>query len=70
MTCETCGLSHTGPCQDAIRKHYEGRIAELEKYAQHKVTCRVGLVRQYYERHTDSDIRCTCGLDEALKERE
>ena len=25
-----CGLDHTGSCQQAIRKHYEDRIAELE----------------------------------------
>ena len=30
MTCDKCGLTHTGSCQDAIRKHYEGEIERLK----------------------------------------
>ena len=69
MTCD-CGLAHTGPCQDAIRKHYEGRIAKLkkalEKYGEHQRDCESYAL---YSQGTWSGNPCTCGLDEVLKER-
>lgn len=65
MTCTTCGLSHDGTCQDAIRAHYEERIGELratlDKYGQHKYFCE----KRFFEIH--ADVPCTCGLDQALK---
>ncbi len=60
--CKTCGLTtHTGPCQDAIRAHYEGRIERLrtalERYGEHDITCA----------RTCFCLPCTCRLDKALK---
>jgi len=64
--CTKCGLEHTGPCQDAIRAHYEGRIAKLRKhlswYGKHLYDCD-------YKRSLAEDREpdpCSCGLYDAL----
>ena len=77
--CDKCGLDHTGPCQDAIRKHYEGRIAELKralvKHGRHDAICPQANVfsnnpagGQTIVDLAAFEADCTCGIGKALKE--
>ncbi len=77
-----CGLDHTGPCQDAIRKHYEGEIKRLKRAMRSHAKRLKKLSGIHHQLHpfelwielrdmaSELFSETTCELDEALKERE